>query len=106
MNTSWESDWRVVGTQGTATWDGHDDIRAAVVRKSGDFMSEMKNVKVPVLAKKDRVGGHAGLIEEFLSSVRKGVAPETVCTDNIKSLAMVFGAIESAKRGRQVAIKV
>ena len=106
LNTSWESDWRVVGTRGTATWDGHDDIRAAAVKKSGDFISEMKNVKVPVLAKKDRVGGHAGLLEEFLWSVRKGVAPETVCTDNIKSLAMVFGAIESAKRGRQVALKL
>ena len=43
-------------------------------------LSEMKNLKVPVLAKKDRVGGHAGLLEEFLWSVRKGVAPETVCT--------------------------
>jgi hypothetical protein len=37
--------------------------------------------------------------------VRKGGTPETVCTDNIKSLAMVFGAIESSKKGRAVAIK-
>ena len=106
LNTSWESDWRVVGTRGTAMWDGHEGIRAAAVKKSGDFTSEMKELKVPALAKKDRVGGHAGLIDEFLYSVRKGVAPETVCTDNIKSLAMVFGAIESARRGRQVAIEV
>ena len=106
LNTSWESDWRVVGTKGTAMWDGHEGIRAAAVKKSGDFTSEMKELKVPALAKKDRVGGHAGLIDEFLYSVRKGVAPETVCTDNIKSLAMVFGAIESARRGRQVAIEV
>ena len=106
LNTSWESDWRVVGTRGTAVWDGHDGIRAAAVKKSGDFMSELKELKVPVLAKKDRVGGHAGLIDEFLYSVRKGVTPETICTDNIKSLAMVFGAIESAQKGQQVAIEV
>lgn len=105
LSTSWESDWRVVGTKGTATWDGDEDIRAAAVEKGGGFMSEMREVKVPALAKKDRVGGHAGLIDEFLYSVRKGVAPETICTDNIKSLAMVFGAIDSAKKGRQVAIK-
>jgi hypothetical protein len=30
--------------------------------------------------------------------------PETICTDNIKSLAMVFGAIESAREGRRVEI--
>jgi hypothetical protein len=28
-----------------------------------------------------------------------------VCTDNIKSLAMVFGAIESAESGRRVEIE-
>ena len=57
------------------------------------------------LAAKDRVGGHAGLIDEFVDCVRRGRTPETVCTDNIKSLAMVFAAIESAKRGRRVAVK-
>ena len=105
LNTSWESDWRVVGTRGTAIWDGHDEIRAAATKRSGDFTSVMKEVNVPALAKKDRVGGHAGLIDEFLYSIRKGVAPETVCTDNIKSLSMVFGAIESAQKCRQVAIE-
>ena len=68
-------------------------------------MSEMREVKVPALAKKDRVGGHAGLIDEFIHCVRRGGSPETVCTDNIKSLAMVFGAIESSQKGRSVAIK-
>ncbi|TIS16487.1 MAG: gfo/Idh/MocA family oxidoreductase, partial [Mesorhizobium sp.] len=33
-----------------------------------------------------------------------GTEPETRGTDNIKSLAMVFGAIESAETGRRVAI--
>ena len=105
LSTSWESDWRVVGTKGTAKWDGGEDIRAASVKKSGSFMSDMRELKVPALAKKDRVGGHAGLIDEFIHCVRKGGTPETVCTDNIKSLAMVFGAIESSKKGRAVAIK-
>ena len=105
LSTSWESDWRVVGTKGTAKWDGGEDIRAASVKKSGSFMSEMRELKVPALAKKDRVGGHAGLIDEFIHCVRKGGTPETVCSDNIKSLAMVFGAIASSQKGRAVAIK-
>ena len=50
------------------------------------------------------IGGHAGIIHEFVECVRTGNAPETVCIDNIKSLAMVFGAIESAELGRPVEI--
>ena len=105
LSTSWESDWRIVGTRGTAKWDGGEDIRAASVKKNGGFMSEMRELKVPALVKMDRVGGHAGLIDEFVHCVRKGGTPETVCTDNIKSLAMVFGAIESSNKGRAVAIE-
>ncbi len=45
-------------------------------------------------------------MREFLGCVRSGKKPQTVCTDNIKSLAMVFGAIESAEKGKKVKIKV
>jgi len=31
--------------------------------------------------------------------------PQSECHDNIKSLSMVFAAIESAKKGRRVLIK-
>jgi hypothetical protein len=36
--------------------------------------------------------------------VRTGKKPETICTDNIKSLAMVFAAIESAETGKRVKV--
>jgi hypothetical protein len=38
--------------------------------------------------------------------VRDGTTPGTICTDNIKSLAMVFSAIESAEQGRPVTIEI
>jgi hypothetical protein len=38
--------------------------------------------------------------------VRHRKTPETICTDNVKSLAMVFAAIESAKTGKKVRIKL
>ena len=105
LNTTWESDWRIVGTRGSLTWDGGDAMAAQRVAKSGGFFSDMKDVPIPPLRKTDRVGRHAGQIREFIDCVRKGRSPETVCTDNIKSLAMVFGAIESASRGRRVSIR-
>ena len=48
--------------------------------------------------------GHAGMIAEFVESLKNRSLPQTVCTDNIKSLAMVHAAIESAKTGQKVAI--
>ncbi|MEE3232808.1 MAG: Gfo/Idh/MocA family oxidoreductase [Candidatus Latescibacterota bacterium] len=105
LNTSWECDWRIVGTRGSATWDGGGLIKAQSVKKANQFHSVMKDVKVPVLARKDRIGGHAGLIDEFIHCVRSGQTPETICTDNVKSLAMVFASIESAQKGRTVKIK-
>ena len=41
--------------------------------------------------------GHASVIVDFVDCAREGRPPETVGSDNIKSLAMVFAAIESAR---------
>lgn len=106
LNTSWESDWRFIGEKGSVIWDGGDGFRAEVVVKTGGFKSEVAAVEVPPVDPGDKVGGHAGVIREFLNAVRKGGVPETVCTDNIKSLAMVFGAIESAEAHREVEIVI
>ncbi len=60
---------------------------------------------MPVAADGDS-SGHARCIEDFLAALRDGRAPETIGTDNIKSLAMVFAAIESAQTGRKVTISL
>ena len=41
-----------------------------------------------------------------LHALKTGTTPMGECHDNIKSLAMVFGAIESAKTGRRVEISL
>jgi predicted dehydrogenase len=104
LPTSWDADWRIVGAKGSARWDGETTIAAEVVTATGGFRSETAPVETPPLDPDDGVGGHAGIIAEFVRCVRTGARPETICTDNIKSLAMVFGAIESAEQGRPVKI--
>ena len=37
--------------------------------------------------------------------LRTGQKPQTECHDNIKSLAMVFSAIESARKGRRIPVR-
>ena len=107
-STSWECDWRFHGIRGGAVWDGGDKFRAQAVAKAGGagFWSELADVAWPESDEPDKAGGHAGLVKEFIRCVRTGATPETVSTDNIKSLAMVFAAIESAETGRRVEIRL
>ena len=104
LNTTWEGDWRIIGEQGSVYWDGAERFQAQAVARTGTFISELRDLDVPPFDAGDKVGGHAGNIREFIRCLRTGGRPETVCTDNIKSLAMVFGAIESADSGRRVEI--
>jgi predicted dehydrogenase len=101
LRTSWESTWRIIGSRGTLLWDGADDIRAEIVAGQG-FFSETHSAEIPPLDPSDRIGGHLGVIADFVSAVATGRDPETVGHENIRSLGMVFGAIESAKTGRSV----
>jgi predicted dehydrogenase len=99
LNTPWNSEWRVIGENGSVIWDGRGRFQAQVVAEVGGFHSKWQDVEVP--APGDiRAGGHAGLIADFVHCLETGTTPETACADNIKSLAMVFGAVESAE-GRE-----
>ncbi len=103
LNTTWECDWRIIGEKGCVKWNGGGGFQAQVVKQAGGFFSDMETVEVPILADA-KSGGHAGNIREFLDCVLNGGTPETTAADNIKSLAMVFGAIESAESGRRVSV--
>ncbi|MBN1402720.1 MAG: Gfo/Idh/MocA family oxidoreductase [Anaerolineae bacterium] len=106
LNTTWEADWRAIGVEGSATWDGAEGFVAETVQARGGFRSELAPLEVPAHDPGPKVGGHAGVIREFVRCVQHGGVPETAAADNIHSLAMVFGAIESAERGERVRIKV
>ncbi|OPZ42154.1 MAG: hypothetical protein BWY94_02210 [Actinobacteria bacterium ADurb.BinA094] len=104
LNTSWEAEWRAIGDRGSAAWRNDGDLRAEVVTKSGGFRSELAPAEIPAAGDPKRAGGHAGAIADFVRCIDDGREPETVCHENIKSLAMVFGAIESAAARREVKV--
>jgi predicted dehydrogenase len=108
MNTAWESIWHGVGTQGSFRWNGSRDLRAQKVR-SADIKTglglALEDVEAEPFADATGPIGHSGVIADFVKCLREGQTPETVSSDNIKSLAMVFGAIESAEKGREVKVK-
>lgn len=105
FRTSWEGSWRIVAERGSLTWDGHDALKAEMVMPGRDgIFDKTQAIAMPPLDPTDRVGGHLGIIRDFIHAIETGTEPETRGADNIKSLAMVFGAIESAETGRRVAI--
>ena len=107
LGTGWECEWRIVGAKGTLTWDGRDAVKAEIGGggRKGVF-DELTAIDIPPLDPADRVGGHFGVISDFVRTVREGNEPETVGHDNIHSLAMALGAIESAEAGRRVDIVI
>lgn len=105
FRTSWEGSWRIIAERGSLTWDGSDALKAEVVAPGREgIFDKTQAIDVPALDPADRVGGHLGIIRDFIHAIETGSEPETRGADNIKSLAMVFGAIESAETGRRVAI--
>ncbi len=100
--TSWESAWRIVGTRGMLTWDGDETFKAAVAGPEEGLLRGFEPVEIPQPLRAEETHGHASVIADFLAAIRTGQRPETTGEDNIRSLAMVFGAIESARNGRVV----
>ena len=106
--TSWEASWRIVGERGSLTWDGHDTITAEVVAGGErDGLFDLTSpVEIPPLDAADATGGHLAIMKQFVAAVRGGPPPETASSENLNSLAMVFGAIRSAETGQVVAIEI
>ncbi|KQW67317.1 oxidoreductase [Ensifer sp. Root127] len=103
-NTSWESAWRITGSKGTLIWDGGERFEANVVSGHEGFLRAVEPITVPEAEDRADTHGHASVIERFICAIDTGTVPETDGSDNIKSLAMVFGAIDSARDGKRVTI--
>lgn len=97
--TSWNGGWRASAEFGTALWDGDHEptVRAAE--------GTAAPVDAPAAAAAPAgVSGIDAALREFVTALRTGVTPMGECHDNLWSLAMVYAAVESADRGRRVAV--
>ena len=104
LRTSWASKWRVVGTKGSVSWNGEDEFKAEVVQDDAGFLSTYASRRVPETISEAFLSGHHRALEACVAALDKGENPETICTDNVKSLAMVLGAVESTTTRQRVVI--
>ncbi len=96
--TNWTGDWHMEGERGELTWSCRGDLPEYVkLRLPGEIVS---TVELPTLAAIDR----AGSLAAFVHAVKTNTIPETSGRDNLKTLALMFAAIESAKTGLPVDI--
>lgn len=102
--TSWEGQWRIVGTRGTLIWDGNEQLKAQSPKDHHAFIREVEDLPIEPVPVLEKERAHAGLIRDFLTAVRTGEEPETVASDNIHSLAMVLAAIRSSQAGQRVGV--
>ena len=98
--TSWNGDWRIIGDKGTLIYERDEDPSVHVPKAKMQFRRDLRTPKMP--AKTLKHCGMRGAMREMLAYIRTGRVPQTECHDNIKSLAMVFGAIESSQKRRRV----
>ncbi|NQZ30922.1 MAG: Gfo/Idh/MocA family oxidoreductase [Oceanospirillaceae bacterium] len=103
-NTSWESNWRIMGSKGTLIWDGFDQLEAHLINDDQGFIHSSITVNVSGDVVEDETLGHASVLINILNALAQGDSPETQSLDNIHSLEMVFAAIKSAETGQRVLI--
>jgi predicted dehydrogenase len=94
---SWHDEYyRAECEKGSVTIGRDHVVRIHRFRRGGGLVTE----EVPTA--RPAYEGHVHQIVEFLDWLDGGPAPETVLDDNIKTTAMVFGAIEASRTGQPV----
>jgi len=105
MQTNWNADWRIVGRLGTLHTDGGEVVEAETIdpADTGFIRETTHHVADPA---PDLPQGHVAMINDFVEALLSDGERQPMCPaeDNIKSLAMVLSAIDSAEKGEKVAV--
>ncbi len=101
--TSWNGDWRFVGERGSVLYEQSATPRAQVVAGNEGFQRSLRDLELPAVPVAHPQ--QHGALRELLSFLQGGPKPATEARDNLKSLAMVFGAVESARTGERVVLE-
>ena len=89
--TTWNGEWHIEGESAGLVWD-----QEGLWLAEGEWTRGSREA-LPIDATESE--GQRAVLDEFLAAVRENREPECSSRDNLKSLAMVFGATESARTG-------
>jgi len=103
--TSWNGDWQLIGSDGGLRY-AQDAPPTVVHPDEGSQEFIYPRSETPVEPADVPAATMLGALREMLSFLREGRRPQTECHDNIKSLAMVFAAMESSRKRERIEIRV
>ncbi|WP_180954974.1 Gfo/Idh/MocA family protein [Bacillus sp. V3-13] len=105
--TTWDGDWRIQGEEGEILWANnqvivkpHDIFKSVFMQGARETNGELL-VDLVELPAEERWAS----LQEFAESILENREPETSGRDNLLSLAMVLGAVQSVKTGNKVLIE-
>ena len=62
LPTTWECDWRFIGSKGTLLWDGADEIKVELAKDTDQWIRDCESVAVEMTEWDENRNGHKGLI--------------------------------------------
>jgi predicted dehydrogenase len=98
--TLWAGEWTISCEQGDIVWTGRGDTTVSLDRVSIVRGDAVEHLELPAVPLYDRLG----TVAEFARSRAEGRRPSTDARDNIDTLALTLGAIESAAMGESVTL--
>ncbi len=104
LEAGWQNSWhqeyyRIEGEEGALVLDRDGTVRLQRHAAGKGLSVE----ELPPL--KGRFDGHTAIVDQFLTWMEGGPAPETVLQDNIQSAAMLFAAIDASANGQMVDVQ-
>ena len=94
--TDWNGTWLIEGEKGSLIYENGKVTHIPVegLYKPGEA--------VVIESDPMELGGQDWVLENVRTSLAAGKTPETECNDNIKSVGMVFAAVEATRTGAEV----
>src|SRR5207247_800782 len=104
LEAGWQNSWhqefyRIEGEEGALVLDRDGTVRLQRHTAGvGLTTEELSPLRGPY-------EGHTAIVDQFLTWMEGGPAPETVIQDNIQSAAMLFAAIDASRSGQSVDVQ-
>ena len=93
--TPWNGEWRIEGPKGSITWDNAGRMWHSHLHRTE------QRVREEIFPQSVKPADQA-ILDEFFAAIDQDRPPECSAADNLRSVAMVFAAITSAKEKRRV----
>lgn len=105
--TTWDGDWRIQGEGGELHWADNkvilkpSDLFVSVFQDGAVEQDGKLHFDLLPMENEERMA----VIQEFAASINEDREPQTSGEDNLKSMAMVLGAVYSAKNKETVVVE-